>query len=522
MSSKTIFSLFSNAVAGGSERPFLWVDGNVITYGEADDRVDQYTAMLHDRGIRDGDRVCVLSRNCPEFVYLLLATAKLGATFVPLDYRQEGEVLKYLLKDASPSMVVIGGRGVESFQSVADAVEIDDILYHDIDRETTSGLLRDAVGLADPSPEVGSDSDPTDVAIINYTSGSTGPPKGVKNPHQAFVEAGTQIADRCGTDDEDRGLVVLPLFHANPQTYALMHMLSSGGSLALTDRFSASGFWQTARESGSTFFTHVGSVLEILYRKIKEDTVDTETPLEFTLGGAAQFDEQATFELETGIQIIRLYGLSEMGAGVVTMNRRTDGVHGAKHQGPISEQSFGVRIVDSSGTDWADPGERGEIVIRPAQPGIMFQGYLGKHQETVDAWQDLWMHTGDLGFIQDGNLHYVGRMKTSIRKNGENVSPWEIETVVASFSAVEEAVAVGAPDPVSGEEIKLFVVLSDESVSEREVYEQCETELPARLVPRYVETIAELPRTSTQKVERVALTNRDRNEEWDSKGERDE
>lgn len=515
MSTETIFSAFSTAVASGPDRPFLWTDGTTITYGEAAERVDQYAAMFHDRGIRADDRVCVLSENCPEFVYLLLATAKLGATFVPLDYRQEGDVLEYLLEDASPTVAVVGNRAEESFQSVAGVVEIDDVLYHDADGVSP---LREAVDSAAPAPDVRGQVDPTDVAIINYTSGSTGPPKGVKNPHRAFVEAGTRIADWCGTDEEDRGLVVLPLFHANPQTYALMHMIASGGSLALTNGFSASGFWPTARASGSTFFTHVGSVLEILHRTITTDGVDTETPLEFTLGGAAHFDDQRAFESETGIQIIRLYGLSEMGAGVVTMNRRTDGLHGADHQGPISEHPFDVGIMAPSGTDLLDSGERGEIVIRPAEPATMFQGYLGKHRETVDAWRDLWMHTGDLGFVDDDNLHYVGRLTTSIRKKGENISPWEIETVVASFPAVEEAVAVGVPDSVAGEEIKLFVVLSDDSVSEWEIHERCEAELPAHLVPRYVERIDALPRTSTQKVERVALKNRDRNGGWDSQG----
>lgn len=523
MSEETIPSLFSSAVENGPDRPFLWVEGETITYEDAADLVDQYAAMLHDRGIGDGDRVCVLSENCPEFVYLLLATAKLGATFVPLDYRQEGDILEYLLNDASPAILVVGERAYEPFQSIADAVEIDEILYHDVDQKTRSQSLRKGIESADPHVDVGTDPEPTDIAIINYTSGSTGPPKGVQNPHRAFVEAGNRIADRCGTDEHDRGLVVLPLFHANPQTYALMHMLSSGGSLALTDGFSASGFWPTARKSESTFFTHVGSVLEILNRKITEESVDTETPLEFTLGGAAQFDDQSNFESVTGIHIIRLYGLSEMGAGVVTMNRRTEGVHGKAHQGPISDHPFDVNILDPSGSGWVKTGESGEIVIRPAKPGTMFQGYLEKHGETVDAWQDLWMHTGDLGFVdEDDNLHYVGRLKTSIRKNGENISPWEIETVVTSFPAVEEAVAVGVPDSVAGEEIKLFVILSDESISEKQIYEQCEAELPAHLVPRYVESIDELPRTSTQKVERVALKNRDVDGGWDFRTERPE
>jgi len=510
---ETIDALFSSAVADNADGLFLRMDGETITYGEASAAVDRYATLLADRGVGAGDHVSILSANCPEFVFLLLASARVGATFVPLDYRQEGDVLEYLLADAAPSLLVVGEHALESYADVSAAVDVDEVLY--LKGDTPS--LDAALDATEPDGDVGAETGPLDVAIVNYTSGSTGPPKGVQNPHRAFVEAGQRIAERCDTGADDRGLVVLPLFHANPQTYALMHMLSVGGSLTLVAEFSASGFWPTARDSGSTFFTHVGSVLEILHRTARERGVDTETPLAFTLGGAGQFDAQDAFEAETGIQIVRLYGLSEVGAGVVTMNPRFDGVHGAAHQGPIGPQPFDVRILDPSGAGWVNAGDKGEIVIRPDDPGTMFAGYLDKAGETVEAWQDLWMHTGDLGWIDEaGNLHYVGRLKTSIRKQGENISPWEIETVVSSFPAVTEAVAVGVEDAVAGEEIKLCVVPADPDVSPEQLYRQCREELPAHLVPRYVELLDELPRTSTQKVERVRLADRESPAVWDS------
>lgn len=517
MTGETIYSLFSSAADDDPDRPFLWSDSREISYGDASRTVDRYATLLRDCGVDRGDHVSVLSGNCPAFVHLLLATAKLGATFVPLDYRQQGDVLEYLLADAAPSLLVVGERAYDSYAELSDTVDVDEVLYRNVNATESDASLQEALDATETDASVGNESDPTDVAIVNYTSGSTGPPKGVQNPHRAFVEAGARIADHCGTDADDRGLVVLPLFHANPQTYALMHMLSVGGSIALAGEFSASGFWPTARASESTFFTHVGSVLEILHRTAANDDVDTETPLEFTLGGAAQFEAQETFESTTGIQIIRLYGLSEMGAGVITMNRRVDGVHGADHQGSISDQPFDVRILDSSGARWSEPGERGEIVVRPELPGTMFVGYLDKHRETVEAWRDLWMHTGDLGWIDDeDNLHYVGRLKTSIRKNGENVSPWEIETIVTEFSSVTEAVAVGVPDSVAGEEIKLYVVPSNGDVSEAEIHRRCREGLSDHLVPRYVALLDDLPRTSTQKVERMTLKNRDASGAWDS------
>jgi crotonobetaine/carnitine-CoA ligase len=520
MSAETVYSLFSSAVDDAADRPFLWFEGRSTTYAEADLAVDRYATVLADRGVGAGDRVGVLAANAPEFVSLLLATAKLGATFVPLDYRQEGDVLSYLLSDATPTALVVGERAHDAFAAVADDVDADvgTTLTLGIESAPPERSLRAIADATDPDPTVGGDPGPADVAVVNYTSGSTGPPKGVGNPHRAFVEAGRRMADRCGTDADDRALVVLPLFHANPQTYALMQVLAVGGSLALVESFSASGFWETARRSDSTYFTHVGSVLEILSRSM-DDGVDTDTPLEFTVGGAAQFDDRAAFEAETGIQVVRLYGLSEVGAGVVTCNRRREGtVHGVDHQGPVESAPFDVAILDPSGTELLDPGERGEIVVRPDRPGTMFAGYLDKHRETVAAWRDLWMHTGDLGYVDDaGNLHYVGRLKTSIRTGGENVSPWEIETVVDGFPEVTESVAVGVDDPVAGEAIKLYVVPADDGATEPAIHERCHEALPDHLLPRYVELLSELPRTSTQKVRRVALRDRGVGDAWDGR-----
>lgn len=518
MEPATIYGSFSSAVAAAPDRPFLVDAGKSVSYAEASRRVDEFSALLDDHGVEAGDHVAILSSNDPAFVYLLLAAANRGATLVPLDYRQEGEVLSYLLEDADPSVLVVDESAYDRFVTIAPRVEIETVLHRGVDEVDEEATLRYGLDNVEVDGSPGDRSNPNDVAIVNYTSGSTGPPKGVQNPHRAFVEAGRWIADRCGTGPDDRGLIVLPLFHANPLTYGLMHVLARRGSLALVDEFSASGFWQFARETESTFFTHVGSVLEILHRTASSPETDTDTPLEFTLGGAAQFENQRAFEEETGVQIVRLYGLSEVGGGVVTMNPYREGtVHGAAHQGSTSDTPFDVRVLDESGTDYAERGETGEIVVRPGTPGTMFVGYLGKPSKTVSVWRDLWMHTGDLGWIDEGgNLHYVGRRGTVIRKMGENISPWEIETVVNAFDCVAEAVAVGVPDPVAGDEIKLCVVPSGSGTTESSIHERCLDELPDHHVPRYVELIEEVPRTSTQKVERRPLEDVESPAVWDS------
>ena len=522
--SETIYGRFRRTLDAHPDRPLLWFEGETWTYRDTERAVDSRAAFLADCGVEPGDRVALLCPNDPEFVFLFLATARLGATFVPLNHRQEGEVLAHLLGDADPRVLVVEGSVAPAVAAVDDAVSTEGVYRYDpptAERAAESGLdardYRDALDSTKsdvPAPVAVS---PTDVAVLTYTSGTTGPPKGVQNPHRSYVEAGERLADACGTDETDRGLLVLPLFHANPTTYGLMQMLAVGGSIAPVREFSASGFFETARASESTFFTHVGSVLEILQRTLDSGDVDPTSSLRFAVGGAAQFERQREFESETGVQLVRLYGLSELGAGLVTTCRYdSDADHGATHQGRVEDAPFDVRILSPDGTSYADAGERGEILVRPDEPGLAFHGYRDRYAETVEAWRDLWMHTGDVGVVEDGVLRYVGREKTSIRVGGENVSPWEVEAALDGWDAVETAVAVGVDDEVAGQVVGLWVVPADDSLTPEAVHDRCRERLADHLVPTYVGFLDSVPRTSTQKVERVRLSERSFAGAWEA------
>jgi crotonobetaine/carnitine-CoA ligase len=521
---ETVHGRFRRTTEARPDRPLVWFEGDEWTYRETTSAVEHRAGFLAARGVGEGDRVALLCPNDPEFVFLFLATARLGATFVPLNHRQEGRALEHLLADADPTVLVVEASVEAAVAAVADAIHTDEVYRYDpvgtgdagesaLDARDYERSLAAATTDAPPVADVA----PTDVAVLTYTSGTTGPPKGVRNPHRSYVEAGERLADACGTDERDRVLLVLPLFHANPTTYGLMQMLSVGGSVAPVREFSASGFFETARRSESTFFTHVGSVLEILQRRLDAGDVDPSSPLRFAVGGAAQFERQREFESETGVQLVRLYGLSELGAGLVTTCRYDpDADHGETHQGRVDEAPFDVRILAPDGTEYADEGERGEILVRPDDPGLAFLGYRDRHAETVEAWRDLWMHTGDVGLLEDGALRYVGREKTSIRVGGENVSPWEVEAALDGWNAVETAVAVGVDDEVAGEVVGLWVVPADDDLTPDAVHERCRDRLADHLVPTYVGFIDAVPRTSTQKVERVRLSERSFADAWEA------
>jgi crotonobetaine/carnitine-CoA ligase len=498
------------------DRPLVRYEGEEWTYDEALAAIDRRAAMLADRGVGAGDRVGLLLPTDPETVFLLFAAARLGAACVLLDHRQGRDILAYLLDDADPRLLVVDEVAHDSYRGVAGRVDIPDVLTHDVD-DPAGPALDEAVAAAPddaPRPEV----DPLDVAAVTYTSGTTGPPKGVPNPHRAFVDAGRRGASYCDTGPSDRALLVLPLFHANPLTYGLMQMVAVGGSVALVREFSASGFWATARESGATYFTHVGSILEILERTYGPET-DPGNPMRFAMGGAAHFDADAQrwFEETFDLQVLRLYGLSEVGAGLVTCCRyRGGGDGGPTDQGPVAEP-FDVRILREDGREWADPGDPGEILVRPERPGLLFTGYRNRPETTVEEWRDLWMHTGDLGIVEDGRLRYLGRRTTSIRTGGELVSPWELESVVEAWDGVADVAAVGVPDPVLGEAINLYVVpASGVDLDEADLHARCRAELADHLVPRYVTLVEGIPRTSTQKIARSDLSERGTGDAWEA------
>jgi crotonobetaine/carnitine-CoA ligase len=513
---RTIYEQFDRTATSVPNQLFLWYEGETTTYTEAMQAVERRAAFLQNKGITSDDRIGILSPNHPEFVYLMFATMRLGATFVPFNYRQEGSVLEYLLADADVSMLIVSDDVVDEFLAVRDQLDTPSVyFFNEPTNEPCYSEALETVGTTDVPPVA--DVAPTDVAILSYTSGTTGPPKGVQNPHFAYVNAGHRLAKACRTDESDRAMLILPLFHANPMTYGLMQMLAVGGSIAPVRTFSASRFFETARASESTYFTHVGSILEILYRTLDSGSIDTSSSLKFAVGGAAQFENQHEFESRTDIQLVRLYGLSEAGGGMVTTCRYYPSrIHGKTHQGKVVDQPFEVQILADDGSSFADEGEQGEILVRPSLPGLIFRGYRGRPKTTVSTWQDLWLHTGDIGLIVDGTLRYVGREKTNIRKMGENISPWEIESAFADWPPIEEVIAVGVADQVAGEEIGLWVVPSNDDLTEMEVYKYCHENLSSHLHPRYIGFTEKVPRTSTHKVERSRLSDWPFADMWDT------
>jgi crotonobetaine/carnitine-CoA ligase len=315
-------------------------------------------------------------------------------------------------------------------------------------------------------------------------------------PQESYRAIGEKIAQAIGITAEDRILTFLPLHHANPQMYSLMSVLTTGCSMALAPRFSASRFLDQVRHYQATGFTYVGTVLSILEKEIGESAA---TSLRWCVGGGAPRAVWQELAPRLGVEIHELYGMTETG-GMVTINTRERKCFGSV--GAVRDD-FDVAVVDDG--DRIVARGIGEIVVRPRLPHVMTSGYYRKPEETVAASANWWFHTGDLGRFDDGGfLHFEGRKKELIRRAGEMISPVAIELCALRHEGVADCAAVGVPDAILEEEIKL-VVVARHAVDPKDLREFLAKSLPRHMLPRYFQIVDAIPKTPTQKVQRFKL-----------------
>ncbi|HEV2243797.1 MAG TPA: AMP-binding protein, partial [Streptosporangiaceae bacterium] len=336
------------------------------------------------------------------------------------------------------------------------------------------------------------------------TSGTTGRSKLVMQTHRAYAMAGEGFPFWMELTAADRLMTSLPLFHINAPAYSVMGSLGCGAGLVLLPRFSASGFLDAARRHGATEFNAIGAMLEILMRQPPRPD-DTDTPLRLCYTGPApERERQLEIERRFGLKIVVGYALSESPYGLIwPRGTRPFGTLGAVRQHPVLGTVNEARVTGPDG-DVLGPGETGELQLRNP---VLTPGYWGMPEETAALFAGGWLRTGDLVTVgADGTYTFVARQKEVLRRRGENLSPLEVEEVLAAHPAVLECAVVGVPSELSEDEVKAFVVPADgTSVDFAELRAFAAGRLAAYKVPRYWQAIAELPRTPTARVAKHQL-----------------
>jgi len=527
----TIPRLLSAAASRDSDGIWLRTDAGSVTFGGAVAAVSQTAEALGAAGVGKGGRVMLTARTTPTYLLCWLALTTLGAIAVAVNPRSSPAELaglisqvqpKLLITDAGLSDLVASARsqtgltGVDQLRASPFPDEFDVasvVAAHWPDPAAMAAAARHA---SLPDAGVG----PDDLAVLIPTSGTTGRSKLVMQTHRAYAMAGEGFPFWMELTAADRMLTTLPLFHVNAPAYSVMGSLACGAGLVLAERFSASTFLDTARRHGATEFNAIGAMLEILMRQ-PERPDDADTPLRLCYTGPApERERQLEIERRFGLRIVVGYAMSESPYGLIwPRGTRPFGTLGTVRQHPTLGTINHARVIDEAGAV-VGPGGSGELELRNP---VVTPGYWGMPAETAALLDDGWLHTGDLVSVgEDGAYTFIARVKEVIRRRGENLSPLEVEDVLAAHPAVLECAVTGVPSELTEEEIKAFVVPAAgvQQLDFAELREFAAGRLAAFKVPRYWQQLAELPRTATARVAKHQLPAGHPPEEYDTESAR--
>jgi carnitine-CoA ligase len=486
-----------------------------LTYAELDRESDRIANGLAKAGIGPGDRVAALLFNSPEFPALWFGLAKRRAVLVPLNTGLKGEILRYELADSSPQGLVIDRRLWEPYAPLRGALGIPrEWIVPDPSGDAGEGPTGVPSFASLPTSEAAETLPvplPSDPASIMYTSGTTGPPKGAIIPHEKTLRTPLEIGARSRITPDSVLFTALPLFHCNAQEMTALTALTYDVTAAFDDRFHASTYWETAARMGATHISLLISMINVLFKQPERPTDQTHRVRTALTAGTTRAI-WTEFERRFGLTIVELYGMTE--CGCTTLMNPPEAIRVGSVGTPLGFVE--ADVVDDDDRPVAD-GVRGELVVRPRAPYTMFLGYLGKPEKTLESWRNLWFHTGDyVTRDADGYYYFVDRKKDVIRRRGENLAPYDVESVLNRHPQVFESVVVGVPSPLGEEDVKAFVQLKPgATLRAQEVFEFCAAELPFFMVPRFLEFIEEIPKTANQKSQRYLLRGRKGGVEYD-------
>jgi carnitine-CoA ligase len=500
-------SLVRSKARKNGDRVAVRFVGRQLSYRDLDRESDRVANGLAVAGVGPGDKVAALLFNTPEFLHLWFGLAKRNAILVPLNTALKGEILRYELSDSGATGMVVDRRLWGSYAPVRDAVGIG------------KEWLADAVASTEPLPEgvtpfseLPSDRTappvpalkPQDPVAVMYTSGTTGPPKGAIIPHRMAIETALEVGRRSRLVPGAVLFTALPLFHCNAQEMTTLPALLNDLTAAYDERFHARSYWETAASLGATHISLLISMINVLEKQPAKPT-DTTHGVTTALTAGASRAIWPTFEQRFGVTIVELYGMTE--CGCTTLMNPPDAIRMGSVGTPLGFVE--ADVVDDDDRP-VGANVRGELVVRPTAPFTMFLGYLNKPEKTVESWQNLWFHTGDyVTRDEDGYYYFVDRKKDVIRRRGENLAPYDVESVMNRHPAVFETVVVGVPSPLGEEDVKAFVQLRpDATLTARELFDYCVEKLPFYMVPKVLEFVDEIPKTANQKAQRYLLKGR--------------
>jgi long-chain acyl-CoA synthetase len=480
--------LITDSAAAGPERPAIRLDDAVVPYAGLDHATRRVAGLLAARGIRAGDRVGVMLPNVPYFPIALYGIVRLGAVAVPMNPLLKEREVGFQLGDSGAKLIFAWHGFAEAAERGAQAAGTECMLVE-------PGKVEQVIVEAEPFDDVAERAD-DDTAVIVYTSGTTGTPKGAELTHHNLLDAARVSVDLVDAGPESIELGALPLFHVFGLSSGLNAMMRCGGCLTLLPRFEPAKALAIIERDRVGILLGVPTMYTAMLHAPERASADTST-LELCVSGGAAMPVEVLrgFEAAFGCKILEGYGLTETCA-MASFNppdrERKPGSIGLPVQG------VDMRVVDEQDADLPQ-GEVGEIVLR--SPHVM-KGYFDRDDATAEVMGGGWFHTGDMAYVdEDGYFFIVDRKKDLIIRGGYNVYPREIEEVLYEHEAVLEAAVIGVPDESLGEEVAAVVALREGArCSPDELRAYVKERVAAYKYPRRVWLVDELPKGPTGKI----------------------
>ncbi len=476
------------------EKTYFIFEGKTYTYSYVLEQSNRVATGFAALGVKKGTHVAILMENCPEFIYTWFGLSRLGAIEAPFNPFHKGAILEYLINYSDAEILVISSSFVDEIRAVENNIK--NVKTIIICGNYAEKPFRKIVALpyvtllqSKPAPPV-VDVKYNDIMSLMFTSGTTGPSKGALITHNQGFFVASQLVNVMGIKKGDVGYCYIPLFHEAPQFGLVLGTMLWGGKFLLTRGFSPQDFWADIRKYNCTVSGMFEVVIKILLMS-EENSNDKDNPMHTFCTAHVTPESQEAFEKRFDVKLVNTYGLTEGDCTITATHRDIrPGSMGKPHG------YFDVKLFDSTDRE-APRGKVGEICLRPRQPNLIFEGYYKMPEKTLEAFRNLWWHTGDLAYQDnEGYYFFVGREKDMIRRGDENISALEVEKVVESHPDVKECAAVAAPSEIWGEEVKIAVVCHEgKQLDPAELISYCDDRMAYFMVPRYIEFMQEIPHT---------------------------
>jgi len=509
----TLGELVAARAAQRNDALWVEVDGNRLTWHEVDRLADRVASALAKLGVAKGDRVSCFMANSIEVLFVWFGTVKLGAIWNPINAGLRGDDLAYVLADVAPKVLVVDADNAHKIDELSGRGSYRRFVVGAAGLagyEPFDALLREDA--AAPRIEIG----PADPAVLLYTGGTTGLPKGALLPHFAWICAGYRYREAFGATAADRNFTALPLYHVGALMGGVIAPLICNMSCVVDRSFSLTNYWRRVRESEATIADVIGTIMILLCRQPPSPS-DRDHRLRACIAVVSQAPSHlpAEFSRRFGVKLVNLYSLTEVG-GLLAIFNPIDSPRPEANGKPWGWAD--VRIVGDN-DESLPPGAIGQIVLRPTVPFSFMLGYYNSPVRTLECYRNLWFHTGDLGYLdEDGWLFFTGRQAHWLRRRGENISTHEVESILSRYPGIAEVVVVGVPSELGDEEVKAFII-PDQGVAIDPValVRWCEKKMAGFKVPRFIAFTEDFPRSAAKReVERHKLRALPNADAWDS------